>query len=520
MRSTFVWPMMKVAAFPRSTWTVSWLGRRRGRATVYREPSSFRVAAPHTFNPLIFNRLRKGVREMKCLIANANIVQPDKNTILKNSSIVIENGLITDIVRGVKYRYDFSVDEMIDAEGGYVIPGLINHHSHGGSLGAFGQGGTTPMTLDLVIRNLNKHLLHGTTTVLNLDGFSVVEEVEMVNKLHPIKVRSGTSHSPLNIKAAELCDGTGLSTANRAVTIEEMLQRGAAVVGEVGGGSTMGGATVNYYYIPRAFEKKTGKPITVSVAARLNRAILGCHCDLEHVNKAEVANVLREARLAETVDVETTIALVKDAVYRSVEVGRSGMVEAAEIAAKYETPIVLHTAAASKKVVLDMARKYGSRIIAGHSNHPSFDADELIENCRELKKHGAIVDICTGDFFGAQELFTPGTLDTTLKVLSEGLADLLSTDFMGGYWDPILTFIEHAVEKKVVSLPEAVAMVTCNVTSAIPKLAPNCGLIEVGRTADLAILDASKISRVKQVLINGVVVVREGRIVNALQRGQ
>lgn len=453
---------------------------------------------------------------MKCLITNANIVQPDRKTILKDSSILTQNGLITEIFSGVKYRYDFSVDEIVDAEQGYVIPGLINHHAHGGSLGSFGQAGSAPLPLDLVIRNLNKHLLEGTTTLLNLDGFSLPEEVEVMNKLHPIKIKYGTSHSPLNIKAAELADGSGLNAINKALSIEQMLTRGAVVVGEVGGGSTLGGATVNYYYIPRAIETKTGKSIPVSLAAKLNRAVLGRHLDLAHVDRAEVAHALAEGALTDRLDVDATIELVKEAVFLSVEVGRKGIWEAADIAFEHDMPVFVHNAAASMNVVLDVAKKYGSRVIAGHSNHPSFEAEEMVQNIRELKRYGAIIDICTGDFFGARQLFASGTLDTTLKILGDGLGDVMSTDFMGGYWDPMLSLIECAVGREILSLPEAVAMATCNVTNAIPKLAPNCGTIEIGKTADLVVLDPGRLSRVKHVLINGMMVIRDGeRVVRA-----
>lgn len=451
---------------------------------------------------------------MRCLIQNANLVLPENNKIIEDSSLIIENGLIIDIFKGIPYKFDFSVDVSIDARQGYVIAGIINHHTHGISLGPFGQAGSKALPLGLIKRNLNKHLLEGTTTALDLDSFSTPEEIETLQKMHPIKIKYGTSHTRFNLEAAEYADGKGLNKFHKGLHVEEMISRGAVVIGEVGGGSTLGGASANYLYLPSAIEEKTGRTISVSLSTQLNKAVLGRHMDLSSTNKMAVQDILSKAMLADVLTVDEAIEIVKEFVYSSVEVGRKGIREAAQLAIKYDIPIIVHNASATMEVMLEIAEKLGSKLIAAHSNHPSYENGEMIRTIKDLRKHGAIIDICCGDFFGAKQIFREDDLKLTLQLLYDGLGDVLSTDFMGGNWDPMLQFIEKAVQEKALTLPEAIGMVTCKVTDAIPKLAPNCAKIEPGKVADLVILDSKKISSIRYVLVNGLIVCKDNNICN------
>ncbi|MFW5872991.1 MAG: hypothetical protein ACOCVN_03295, partial [bacterium] len=86
------------------------------------------------------------------------------------------------------------------------------------------------------------------------------------------------------------------------------------------------------------------------------------------------------------------------------------------------------------------------------------------------------------------------------------------TDFMAGNWDPLLLIVKKAVEEERISLPKSLAMLSCNVAKTIPKLAPNTGFIEEGKTADLVILNPNDMSKVEHVLINGIPVVANGQI--------
>jgi alpha-D-ribose 1-methylphosphonate 5-triphosphate diphosphatase PhnM len=102
--------------------------------------------------------------------------------------------------------------------------------------------------------------------------------------------------------------------------------------------------------------------------------------------------------------------------------------------------------------------------------------------------------------------------DLSLEFFEGGLADLISTDFIGGYHDSILLFIEKALEKEVVELPRAIAMTTSNVARAIPRLAPRRGSIMPGMAADMAVLNRDHISKVGAVIIGGRVVVENGEL--------
>lgn len=449
---------------------------------------------------------------MRIAIQNANIVLPHKNTILANSSIVIENGLIFKIIKGVRFSYDSKANLIVDAENGYLIPGIINHHAHGVSLGPLFSAGNPAPPLELIISNLNKHLLQGTTTILNEDGFATMEETEIMNKLHPIKIKTATSHTPLNIQAAEITDGSGLNSFHKTLTVESMLERGAVALGEIGGGDTLGGGGVCYNLLPKTIEEKTGKRITASEAEKLMWAVLGRYINTSLTDRKKVEAVLGKIGLKGLISIDEAIDIILQVVYSPVETGRNGIREAADLALQYNMPVVIHNAAGCKEVVFEVAEKLGSRLIAAHSSHPSFTKDEIVENIKKLKSFGAIIDVCCGDYFGAKNLCPPEYLDIALNLIEEGLADLISTDFMAGNWDPLLLIIKKAVEEEKISLPSALAMLSCNVAKAIPKLAPNTGFIEEGKAADLVVLNSNNLAEVQHVFIDGIPVVINGEM--------
>ena len=92
--------------------------------------------------------------------------------------------------------------------------------------------------------------------------------------------------------------------------------------------------------------------------------------------------------------------------------------------------------------------------------------------------------------------------------------DVIVTDYSGGYHDAILLLIKKAVEKGVITLPKGVQLATSNPAKFIKGLAPNRGLIEPGRCADLIIVDKNDISNVKYVIIGGKVVIENGIIIS------
>jgi imidazolonepropionase-like amidohydrolase len=160
--------------------------------------------------------------------------------------------------------------------------------------------------------------------------------------------------------------------------------------------------------------------------------------------------------------------------------------------------------------VLEVAREIGPSLLALHVNHHC-TVEQAVATAKELKARGAHVEVFAADSFGARMIDPdprPG-----FAVLAAGLADSICTDYCGGYHDPLLRFISEAVKAGVSTLPAMIRLVTSSPAGFIPGLAPNRGLVEAGRVADLIIVDRDDITNVRTVIIGGEVVVDEGRIV-------
>ncbi len=89
------------------------------------------------------------------LIKNAKIVTSD--TVLLDSVCIIKDGIIDYVGQS---REGLEYDEVIDAAGGYLVPGFIDIHCHGGNNFEF---------MDASVEEFGKiadfHLSHGTTTL-------------------------------------------------------------------------------------------------------------------------------------------------------------------------------------------------------------------------------------------------------------------------------------------------------------------------------------------------------------------
>ena len=74
---------------------------------------------------MIFNRNEQfETNKMKTLILNARIVNEND---IKELDLLIENGLITQIEKDLQHK---GVDEIIDAENLYLLPGIIDDQVH------------------------------------------------------------------------------------------------------------------------------------------------------------------------------------------------------------------------------------------------------------------------------------------------------------------------------------------------------------------------------------------------------
>ena len=103
---------------------------------------------------------------MKTLIKNANVVTRDE--VLSGCSLAFEDGVITYIGSEA-----FDADEVIDADGKYVVPGFIDIHCHG-CLGLAFNGASKEDVKTIA----DYHLTRGTTTLLATTSTSDMQEIE------------------------------------------------------------------------------------------------------------------------------------------------------------------------------------------------------------------------------------------------------------------------------------------------------------------------------------------------------
>ena len=109
----------------------------------------------------------------------------------------------------------------------------------------------------------------------------------------------------------------------------------------------------------------------------------------------------------------------------------------------------IYTEKCTKQAVLHAARELGPQLIAGHVNH-TFTVEEALSLAREFRGFGAHIEVITADAFGAKQLET--TPELAFALLREGLVDVISTDYSGGYHDPILLVLQKAIEEGITGI--------------------------------------------------------------------
>ena len=134
------------------------------------------------------------------------------------ADIVVEGDTVREIIPSRPAGTYETVHEIADAAGMLMIPGLINNHTHGTAYGPLFPSGHEGLPHGQVLANLDRHLLEGTTTVLNVDGFVTAEELARTDEAHPINVRLASCNTPACLAAATIADGGGLTEANRVFT--------------------------------------------------------------------------------------------------------------------------------------------------------------------------------------------------------------------------------------------------------------------------------------------------------------
>lgn len=446
---------------------------------------------------------------MDLLIKGGTLITGDGKQVVEDAAVWISNGRVDDVTRGsnsLPERPD--VERVIDAKGCAVIPGVINAHAHACSLGPSMPSASRELPMDDIQFHLNRFLSQGTTTVLNVCGFALAEEGRAVDSGHPVNLRVATAHTPANVRAAQSVDGKGLGPEHLATTVEEQLEAGAAAIGEVGGGQTLGGGAQDYRFIPEALEEKTHVRVHPLQARTLKIAVLGRHLDGAGTSDEAVQSALKEIGLHEKLTVQEAKEIIESCVVPSLATALDGFREAAAAAEDTGYPAVFHNSTPTAKLLLELASKHpGAKLVAGHSNHNMFLTEEAVAIASEMKERGIVIDVSTLDCIQTRWRNSPENLDALIEA---GLVDTVSTDFAGGHWDSILSGIHRIIQKEQLGMAEAIALATGNVARHFPHLAGDRGIIAKGKTADVVVSDLVNVSQVKHVVIGGKLVFYNG----------
>jgi predicted amidohydrolase len=435
---------------------------------------------------------------MRTLIVNAVLLDGSGAPPRSPVSVVVEDHLVEEVVERWAPYYDVA-DVVVDARGGFLLPGVIDHHVHGLTRGPLMIVGEPPLSDARVRANLDRLLDEGVTTALNVDGFPTVEDAEAQSRFHPVRVKVTTLHTPTHLAwATEGPFPFGGVRPRHAWTVDEMLEAGAVCVGEAGPGCDTHWA--DYTLIPEAAAQRGGRATMEQARAFRQAAERG---EREEAAGALAAMGVGREHLEDMLGVhEATVewqGLARQALQEAIEAGRARSV-----------PLLLHHTPGTFDLVLDAAREAPDVVIAGHSNFQIHDPDDAARRARAVREAGALVDVMSGDAWSARQ-FHP-TPAVTHRLLAEGLVDLVSTDYAGGFWDPMLVMLERAHEAGAVTLEAAVRMVTGAVAEALPALAPRRGRIAPGYVADLVVTEPGRLGAVREVLVSGRVVDRGRRL--------
>ncbi|MDR3331260.1 MAG: amidohydrolase family protein [Synergistaceae bacterium] len=447
------------------------------------------------------------------ILKGGTVVTGDGKTVLGKGNVIVTEDVIADVTE----RYDESIEayaeEVVDCDGKCVMPGMINHHQHGVTFGPMFASGAENYGCNFIMGHLDRSLLQGHTTVLNVDGFVTMDEVKETQAVHPIRIKTATTHAPVNYRAGEICDGKGFLPKHKEMVAERMIADGAVCIGEVGGGHTLGGGGQDYLYIPRAVKEMKGRDIDYLQARAMKLSVLGRYIEESFYNKDTVAQTLKDNNLDSFLTPEETKDIVYKTTLASVKVALDGYREAAAIASRLQVPLMMHNAPTSRDIVHEIVKMKIPNTIACHSNY-LFTMEECVENGKFLKSlyPEIILDAAVHDPFGAKKLVA--TPDNLYAFYKNDLIDLISTDFAAGSSDSMLEAIQHAaLEEKIVPFAKAIAQGTTNVTKALPLLAPNLGELKKGFYADIVVSDYPAIKNVNRVYIGGKLVAKGGRVI-------
>jgi imidazolonepropionase-like amidohydrolase len=425
------------------------------------------------------------------VILSGTVMTGDGRTAHEPGYVVVEGGKIVDVGAGAP-RSAPTVDFGRDL----ITPGLVNIHCHCVTLGPAHATGSKAPTEQEVFDYKERHLRGGTTTVMAVDGFPTWAEYAALADAHPLKVRKCTCHTPANFRAAEEADGEGLTDAHKRATVDELVRQGAVCVGEAGAGGTLGGGMQDNIYIPKAVRDTCGKEIDPFQARALKEAVLGRTISRSNLDRAALKTAMGAAGLTGTMTEGAVIDLIERLVLPSIQYAYDGLREAAAAAARVNRPFIVHHAAASADVVLEIANE---RMIAGHANHPSFTVEESVRYAKALRAKGSTLELSGLNLFTRTK--GQGDADPFLALVRERLVDFVGTDYAAGHYDPVSTALAAIVKRGLMGVPETLALSSGNVAKKLPGIT-NAGLLAPGRPADIAVFSPT-LDAVRAVYVDG-----------------
>lgn len=229
----------------------------------------------------------------RMLLRGGSLVTGDGTTFLECASIRIRQGLVAEMTPGMAEAVEG--ETVITTSGMLMMPGFINGHAHATIAGPSMPSGSEPLLPSDIRWQRNRHLLSGTTSLVNVCGLALPDERDGEAGPHPMDIHMTSAHTPHSILAADQIDGRGLLARHRTATIDERVQAGCRVLGEAGGGQTLGGGAQEYRFIPDAIEERTGQRISVLMARRLKEAVLGRKLDGHSTaSQADLRHLLEE----------------------------------------------------------------------------------------------------------------------------------------------------------------------------------------------------------------------------------
>ena len=409
--------------------------------------------------------------------------------VLPGATLVMRDG----IIEGIESRGADVPDAIVwEAHGCVVLPGLVNAHAHGCTTGPLFSSAAPALTSDIAEANIARHRDAGVTTVVNVCGLGLPEEIPTAD----IDVLLATTHLPSAFIAADAVDGSALTPAHRAMTAERMLATGAVLIGEVGSGATLGGGVAAYRYIPAALLAETGVALDADEVTSLIDALVG-GSRLDEPDSQRLLSAMADLGIDEQALPATRDAILRFAV-APVRASLDSFAEAVHLAEMTGAPAMFHAAQPSATRLLDLARASSATLIAGHLNHPSIDDGVLLDLARDLREAGVVIDVSSLDMITAQRLTSPECADLLAEA---GMVDTLSTDYAGGAWEPMLGVADRWYRRGFIDLRE-VALMTATRTADLLGLRDRGRLAE-GKRSDIVVVSADDLASVRGVFVAG-----------------